>query len=129
MLPLCQSERIGVIPWSPLARGRLTRPWQTEKTPRSETDLYSKTLYSHAETADRAVIDRLGQVSEQRAIPRAQLALAWLLSKPAVTAPIIGATKPHHLQDAVAALSLRLTAEEIAAIEEPYTPHPVAGFV
>ena len=129
MLPLCQSERIGAIPWSPLARGRLTRPWQTEKTPRSETDLYSKTLYSHAETADRAVIDRLGRVSEQRAIPRAQLALAWLLSKPAVTAPIIGATKPHHLQDAVAALSLRLTAEEIAAIEEPYTPHPVAGFV
>jgi aryl-alcohol dehydrogenase-like predicted oxidoreductase len=128
MLPLCQSEGIGVIPWSPLARGRLARPWQAEKSKRFETDQFGKTLYSQTEAADRKVIDRLGQVAEQRGVPRAQLALAWMLSKPAVTAPIVGATKLHHLGDAVAALSLRLTPEEVAALEEPYTPHPVLGF-
>ena len=128
MLPLCQAEGIGVIPWSPLARGRLTRPWQAEQTKRFETDQFGKSLYSHTEAADHEVIDRLGQVAEQRGIPRAQLALAWMLSKPAVTAPIVGATKPHHLEDAVAALSIRLTPEEIAALEQPYTPHPVLGF-
>ena len=128
MLPLCQAEGIGVIPWSPLARGRLTRPWQAEQTKRFETDQFGKSLYSHTEAADHEVIDRLGQVAEQRGIPRAQLALAWMLSKPAVMAPIVGATKPHHLEDAVAALSIRLTPEEIAALEQRYTPHPVLGF-
>jgi aryl-alcohol dehydrogenase-like predicted oxidoreductase len=85
-------------------------------------------MYSQTEEADRKVVDRLGQVAEQRGVPRAQLALAWLLSKPVITSPIVGATKPHHLQDAVAALSLRLTPDEIASLEEPYAPHPVLGF-
>ena len=85
-------------------------------------------MYSQTEEADRKVADRLGQVAEQRGVPRAQVALAWLLSKPGIIAPIVGATKPHHLEDAVAALSLHLRAEEIAALEEPYTPHPVLGF-
>lgn len=128
MIPLCQSEGIGVIPWSPLARGRLARLWQTETTKRYETDQFGKTLYSQTEAFDRKVVDRVGQLSERRGVPRAQVALAWLLSKPAVTAPIVGATKPNHLSDAVTALSLRLTPEEIAALEEPYVPHPVLGF-
>jgi aryl-alcohol dehydrogenase-like predicted oxidoreductase len=85
-------------------------------------------MYSQTEEADHRVVDRLGQIAAQRGIPQAQLALAWLLSKPAVTAPIVGASKPHHLEDAVAALSVRLTHEEIASLEEPYTPHPVLGF-
>jgi len=127
MIPLCESEGIGVIPWSPLARGRLTRPWQSENTKRYETDQFGKSMYSRTEEADRKVVDRLGQVAEQRGVALAQLALAWLLSK-AVTSPIVGATKPHHLQDAVAALSLRLTPEEVASLEEPYAPHPVLGF-
>ena len=128
MLPLCQAEGIGVIPWSPLARGRLARPWQAEKTKRLETDQFGKSLYSRTEAIDRKVIDRLGQMAEERGVPRAALALAWVLSKPAITAPIVGATKPHHLEEAVAALSLRLTPEEVASLEEPYTPHPVVGF-
>jgi aryl-alcohol dehydrogenase-like predicted oxidoreductase len=127
MIPLCQSEGIGVIPWSPLARGRLARPWQSEPTKRYETDQFGKSMYSHTEEADRKVVDRLGQVAEQRVVPRAQLALAWLLSKPAIASPIVGATKPPHLQDAVAALALLLTPEEIASLEEPYM-HPVLGF-
>jgi aryl-alcohol dehydrogenase-like predicted oxidoreductase len=128
MMPLCQAEGIGVIPWSPLARGRLARPWQTESTKRYETDQFGKKLYSQTEEADRKVVDRLGQISEQRGLPRAQIALAWLLSRPGITAPIVGATKSHHLQDAIAALSLRLSPEEIVSLEEPYTPHPVLGF-
>ena len=128
MIPLCQSEGIGVIPWSPLARGRLARPWQSEKTKRYETDQFGKKMYSQSEEADHKVVDRLGQAAEQRGVARAQLALAWLLSKPVITSPIVGATKPHHLQDAVAALSLRLTPEEVASLEEPYAPHPVLGF-
>jgi 1-deoxyxylulose-5-phosphate synthase len=127
MIPFCQSEGIGVIPWSPLARGRLTRAWQSEPTKRFETDQFGKSLYSRTEDVDRKVVDRLGQVAEQRGVPRAQVALAWLLSKP-VTSPIVGATKLHHLQDAVGALALRLTTEEISSLEEPYTPHPVLGF-
>ena len=125
MIGLCQDQGIGVIPWSPLARGRLARPWDGEKTKRGEMDAISKKLYTPTEEADRKVIDRLGQLAEQRGIPRAQLALAWVLSKPGVTAPIVGATKPHHLEDAVAALSVKLTPEEIAALEEPYVPHAV----
>ena len=128
MIPLCQAEGVGIIPWSPLARGRLARPWQAETTKRYQTDVFGKSLYSNTEEADRKVIERLGEVAEQRGVPRAQLALAWMLSKPAITAPIVGATKPNHLSDAVAALSVRLTAEELAALEEPYVPHPVLGF-
>jgi aryl-alcohol dehydrogenase-like predicted oxidoreductase len=128
MIPLCQAEGIGIIPWSPLARGRLARPWQTKNTKRYETDQFGKSLYLQTEEIDQAVVDRLGQVSEQRGVSRAQVALAWMLSKSAITSPIVGATEPHHLSDATAALSLRLTPEEIAALEEPYKPHPVLGF-
>jgi len=128
MMPLCQSEGIGVIPWSPLARGRLTRAWQVESTKRSETDQYARTLYTRTEAEDRKVVDRVGEVAKQHGVSHAQVALAWMLSKPYITAPIVGATKPHHLKDAVEALSLRVTPEEIASLEQPYTPHDVAGF-
>jgi len=128
MLGLCQSEGIGVIPWSPLARGRLTRPWQSEHTRRFETDQFGRSMYSQTEDADRRVVDRLGDLAEERGVPRAQMALAWLLGKPVVTSPIVGATKVNHLQDAAAALSLQLTPAEVSALEEPYTPHPVLGF-
>ena len=128
MIPLCRDQRIAVLPWSPLARGRLTRAWQSETTRRSETDRFGNTMYSRTEEDDRKIVDRLGEISDKRGVPRAELALAWLLSKSAVTAPIVGASKPHHLDDAVAALALRLSVEEIAALEEPYSPHPVLGF-
>ena len=128
MIPLCQSEGIGIIPWSPLARGRLARPWQTESTKRYQTDQFGKSLYSQTEELDHRVVDRLGLISDQRGVPRAQVALAWMLSKPEITAPIVGATKPHHLSDAAAALSLRLTPQESASLEELYAPHPVLGF-
>jgi aryl-alcohol dehydrogenase-like predicted oxidoreductase len=128
MLPLCRAEGIGVIPWSPLARGRLTRAWQSESTKRFETDAFGRKLYGQTEGADREVVDQLGRVAEQRGVPRAQVALAWLLSRPGLTAPIVGATRPHHLPDAVAALALRLTPEETAALEAPYVAHPVLGF-
>jgi aryl-alcohol dehydrogenase-like predicted oxidoreductase len=127
MLPLCAAEGIGVIPWSPMARGRLTRDW-SETTKRLETDEYGRTLYKATEESDRKVVDRVAEVAKARGVPRAQVALGWLLAKPTVTAPIIGASKPHHLTDAVAALSLKLSPEEIAALEEPYVPHKVAGF-
>jgi 1-deoxyxylulose-5-phosphate synthase len=129
MMGLCRAEGIGVIPWSPLARGRLTRPWQSETTRRSETDQFGRTMYSKTEEADQKVVDRLGEIAEKRGLPRAQVALAWLLAKPAVNSPIVGATRKHHLEDAAAAVSLKLTPEEVAALEEPYTPHPVLGFV
>jgi aryl-alcohol dehydrogenase-like predicted oxidoreductase len=128
MMGLCRSEGVAVIPWSPLARGRLTRPWNSEATKRLETDTFGKGMYARTEEADKKVADALGQLSEQRGIPRAQLALAWLLSKPGVTSPIVGATKPHHLADAAAALAVTLSPEEIAALEAPYIPHPVLGF-
>jgi 1-deoxyxylulose-5-phosphate synthase len=127
MLPLCRDQDIGVIPWSPLARGRLTRPPE-DKTKRSENDRFGKYLYRKTEEADLAVIERVGEISAARGLPRAQVALAWLLAKPGVTAPIVGATKPAHLNDAVAALEVKLSPEEIARLEEPYTPHPVVGF-
>lgn len=128
MLPLCKDQGIGVIPWSPLARGRLTRPWQSEQTRRSETDRFGNTMYSRTEEDDKRVVDRLAEIATKRGVPQAQIALAWLLNKLEVTAPIVGATKLHHLEDAVAAVSLKLTPEEISALEEPYTPHPVLGF-
>jgi aryl-alcohol dehydrogenase-like predicted oxidoreductase len=127
MLPLCRDQGIGVIPWSPLARGRLTRPPE-EKTGRSETDRFGKYLYRKTEDADRVIIDRVGEVAAARGAPRAQVALAWLLAKPGVTAPIVGATKPEHLADAIAALELTLSPDDIARLEEPYAPHPVVGF-
>jgi aryl-alcohol dehydrogenase-like predicted oxidoreductase len=127
MLPLCAAEGIGVIPWSPLARGRLTRDWD-EATARSETDVFGRTLYEHTAGADRRVVDRVAEVARERGVPRAQVALAWVLAKPVVSAPIIGASRPGHLEDAVAALDLELTAQEIARLEEPYVPHPVVGF-
>jgi aryl-alcohol dehydrogenase-like predicted oxidoreductase len=128
MIGLCQSEGIGVLPWSPLARGRLARPWQGGTTKRFETDQFGKSMYSRTEDDDHKVVDRLGEIAEKRGVSRATVALVWLLSKPAVTAPIVGATKPNHLEDAVAALGLHLESEEIVALEEPYTPHPVLGF-
>ena len=128
MMKLCAAEGIGAIPWSPLARGKLTRPWAAEATMRSETDQFSKAIYSKTEEADKKVVDRLGEVAERRGIPRATLALAWVLSKPAITSPIVGATKPNHLTDAVAALQVKLAAAEIASLEEPYVAHPVLGF-
>lgn len=127
MLPLCREEGIGVIPWSPLARGRLTRDWD-ETTARTETDEFGKTLYAATADADRKVVEAVAKVAQARGIPRAQVALAWVLQHPGVTAPIIGASRMSHLDDAVAALSVKLTAEEIAALETAYVPHPVLGF-
>ena len=127
MLPLCEAEGIGVIPWSPLARGRLTRDWD-ESSARSETDEFGKTLYAKTAEADRKVVERVAEIATQRGVPRAQIALAWVLHKPVITAPIVGASKPQHLDDAVAALSLKLAPEEIAALEEAYLPHPVMRF-
>lgn len=97
-------------------------------TSRLETDAYGKKLYTSTNNSDRHVVERVGEIAQKRGVPRAQVALAWILQKPVVTAPIVGASKPHHLDDAVAALSLKLTAEEIAALEGPYIPHPVVGF-
>jgi aryl-alcohol dehydrogenase-like predicted oxidoreductase len=128
MLPLCAAEGIGVIPWSPLARGRLTRDWDAHSA-RSETDEFGRTLYQKSADADRKVVERVAQVASARGLPRAQVALAWLLSKPVITAPIVGATKPEHLNDALAALAVKLTTDEIASLEEPYIPHAVVGFV
>ncbi len=126
MLPLCEAEGVGVIPWSPLARGRLTRDWE-ESSKRSENDAFGRTLYDKTEEADRRVVEAVAEVARERGVPRAQIALAWVLQKSAVTAPIVGATKTHHLDDAVAALSIKLTDEEIRRLEEPYVPHAVIG--
>ena len=128
MMGLCQAEGIGVIPWSPLARGRLARAWDAETTKRNDTDQFAKTIYTPTADADKKVIDRLGELAEKRGISRATLAIAWMLSKPYITSPIVGATKPNHLTDAAAALSVKLTPDEITSLEEPYIPHPVLGF-
>lgn len=127
MLPLCKDEKIGVIPWSPLARGRLARDWD-EKTTRSETDEFGRSLYALSAEADKQIIERVANVAANRGVPRAQIALAWVLQKEPVTSPIVGATKMRHLEDAVAALNVKLTAEDIAWLEEPYVPHPIIGF-
>jgi 1-deoxyxylulose-5-phosphate synthase len=127
MMPLCADEGIGVLPWSPLARGRLTRDWGESST-RMETDEVGKKLYTETEDADRKIVERVAGIAAKRGVTHAQIALAWMLEKPVVTAPIIGASKPHHLEDAVAALSLRLSAEEISSLEEPYVPHRISGF-
>ena len=128
MLPLCVAEDLGVIPWSPLARGHLARPWGEQGGGRALTDEYGKTLYQGHAEADRAVVDRLGEIAQAKGAPRAQVALAWMLHKSAITAPIIGASKMQHLDDAVAALALKLSPNEITALEELYVPHPVLGF-
>ena len=127
MMPLCAAEGIAVVPWSPLARGRLTRAWN-ETTNRMETDEFGKTLYTKTQDADQKIVERVAEIAAKRGVPSAQVALAWMAQKPFITAPIVGASKPHHLDDAVAALSLNLTPEEIVALEEPYTPRPLAGF-
>src|SRR5215210_9247229 len=122
MLPLCVDQGVGAIPWSPLARGKVTRDWD-DTTTRSETDEFGKTLYA---TANREIVDRVKSIAEARGVSRAQVALAWVAGHPAVSAPIIGATKPQHLDDAIASVEIRLTAEEIKELEEPYTPQPVS---
>jgi aryl-alcohol dehydrogenase-like predicted oxidoreductase len=127
MLPLCRDQGVGVIPWSPLARGRLARPWG-QATPRIDSDAFGKTLFEHTEDNDREIAAALAQVAGARGTPLAQVALAWVLAQPGVTAPIVGVSRPEQLADAVAALDLRLSPEEIAALQAPYRPHPVVGF-
>lgn len=128
MLPFCAAERIGVMPWSPLARGRLTRDWD-HTTARVQSDEVMRSLYAASEEADRRVIEAVGAVAARLGVARAQVALAWLLHQSSVTSPIVGASKPQHLSDAQAALSLRLSDEDLAQLQAPYVPHPVAGFV
>jgi aryl-alcohol dehydrogenase-like predicted oxidoreductase len=124
MLPLCADQGIGVIPWSPLARGRLARDWDAS-TARSQTDEFRRKLYLES---DRDIVARVAEIASARGVPRARVALAWLLGKPPVTAPIIGVTKPEHISDAVAALDIALDADEVAQLEKPYAPHQIAGF-
>jgi 1-deoxyxylulose-5-phosphate synthase len=127
MLPLCREEKIGVIPYSPLAAGRLTRDWSSERTLRSETDQIAKSKYDASAETDRLVVERVAEIAEKHAVPRVHVALAWLLQKKPVTAPIIGATKTEHLESAVGALSVKLPQEEVSYLEEPYAPHPIVG--
>jgi 1-deoxyxylulose-5-phosphate synthase len=127
MHPLCLDTGVGVIPWSPLARGKLTRPWDTS-TGRAEADLFGQTLYHQTEDSDRRIVDAVATVAEARGVPRAQVALAWVFQQAAVSAPIVGATKPGHLVDAAAAVELTLTDAELAHLEEHYVPHAVEGF-
>ncbi len=126
MLPLCKEEKIAVIPYSPLASGRLTRDW-SESTHRSETDQVQKSKYDATADKDKLIVERVAAIAERRGVPRSQVALAWVLQKEPVTAPIIGATKMSHLEDSAAALEIKLTPDEIASLEEPYIPHPVVG--
>ncbi|WP_225652725.1 aldo/keto reductase [Streptomyces pseudogriseolus] len=123
MLPLCADQGVGVLPWSPLARGRLTRDWNVT-TERSATDQFGSTLYQEG---DRAIVDAVARVAESRGVPRAQVALAWLLHQDTVTAPVVGAAKPSHIEDAVAAVDLALTDKELQQLAGPYAPHPIAG--
>ena len=125
MMPLCVDQGVGVIPWSPLARGRLTRDWD-DATSRSETDEFGKGLYK---AEDQVIVERVAEVARELGAPRAQVALAWVLSKSFVTSPIVGATKEGHIDDAVAACEIQLSAEHIARLEEPYTPHESVGFL
>ncbi|MFU2318648.1 aldo/keto reductase [Rahnella sp. PCH160] len=127
MYPLCQERGIAVLPWSPLARGKLTRPWG-ETTARSVSDNFAKTLYDATDEADGKIAERVGKIAEDHGVPRAQIALAWILSKQVVTAPIIGASRPAHLADAIGALDVTLSAQEIAQLEMAYVPHEATGF-
>lgn len=124
MLPLCADLGVGVIPWSPLARGKLTRDWEAETT-RSQTDEFGKTLYR---PGDKAIVEQVAQIAAERGVPRARVALAWVAGNPVVTAPIIGASRPEHIDDALAALDLELTDEECRRLESAYEPHEPAGF-
>jgi len=123
MLPLCQDMGVGVIPWSPLARGRLTRDWDAT-TSRTETDEFGRTLYRDE---DKAIVDKVAEVADWHGVSRAQVALAWLMAQPAVTSPIVGVTKPQHLSDAVAAVDLELSTDELEELGAGYVPHPIAG--
>lgn len=127
MLPLCKDQKIAVMPWSPLARGRLTRAWD-DVSERQKTDEFGKGLYTQSVESDRKIVEQVAAIAKQRGVPQAQVALAWVVQKQGITTPIVGASKPNHLTDAVAALSLKLTSEEIAALEAPYVPHRVVGF-
>ncbi|PRY70031.1 aryl-alcohol dehydrogenase-like predicted oxidoreductase [Glaciihabitans tibetensis] len=127
MHPYCLATGVGVIPWSPLARGRLTRDWETT-TGRSETDTFGQTLYLQSEASDRRIVDTVGEIAGERDVSRAQIALAWVMSQQAVTAPIVGATKPEHLSDAVAAVDLVLTGAELERLSQHYVPHALEGF-
>jgi len=125
MLPLCASEGVGTTPWSPLARGKLARPWTDEApTERAKTDAFGESLYVKTVDLDKPIVDCTNEVAKARGVSPAQIAMAWLLRKPSVTSPIVGATKPHHLDDAIAAMSLKLTDEEVSRLEEGYRPHP-----
>ncbi len=126
MLPLCKAEGIGVIPWSPLARGRLTRDWDAS-TARQETDEFGRSLYAKTQDADRKVVEALTAVAARLGRPRAQVALAWVLGKSEIAAPIVGATRLEQLDDAVAALTLALSPADVAELEAPYRPHPIIG--
>ncbi|MDD1384357.1 aldo/keto reductase [Curtobacterium poinsettiae] len=129
MLPFCEHSGVGVIPWSPLARGRVTRPWDASGSgSRAQTDEFGKTLYKQDEDANRAIVDTVEAVAAERGVPMAQVALAWVAGKPAVSAPIVGATKEHHIDDAVAAASLTLTDDEVTRLESAYTPRVPSGF-
>jgi aryl-alcohol dehydrogenase-like predicted oxidoreductase len=127
MHPFCLDQGVGVLPWSPLARGKLTRDWDASSA-RSQTDEFGKTLYTQSEDSDRRVADAVTSVAEARAVPRAQVALAWVAQQPAVSSPIVGATKLSHLDDAVAAVELDLTDAEFSLLAEHYIPHAIAGF-
>ncbi len=127
MLPLCREEKIGVTPYSPLASGRLTRDWSPDSSLRAQTDQVQKSKYGSTEETDRQVVERVAELADKRGVSRTQIALAWLLQKQPVTAPIIGATKISHLEEAIGALSVKLTSEEAACLEEPYVPHAIVG--
>ncbi|MDO4536505.1 MAG: aldo/keto reductase [Clostridium perfringens] len=127
MIELCKSEKIGITPWSPLASGRLAKDWD-EVTERSKIDKVSSSLYEGTAQSDKRIVLRVGEIAQKRGIPRSQVALAWVLSKDGITSPIVGSSKVSHLEDAVAALSVKLTPEEIKFLEEPYVPHSIVGF-
>lgn len=127
MLPLCRDQGIGVIPYSPLASGRLTRDWATESSLRSETDQIQKMKYDAAAESDHPIVERVAELAQKYEVPRSRIALAWLLQKAPITAPIIGATKLSHLEDAVGALAVTLSPEDVAYLEEPYMSHRVIG--
>jgi aryl-alcohol dehydrogenase-like predicted oxidoreductase len=126
MLPICREEGIGVIPWSPLARGRLTRPWG-EETKRSQSDRIQQSLYGQTEESDKAVIGEVERIAKERGVKMAQVALAWVCAQPGITSPIVGVSRLEQLDDALGALDVKLSADEIAALEAPYAPHPVLG--
>jgi aryl-alcohol dehydrogenase-like predicted oxidoreductase len=123
MLPLCADQGVGALPWSPLARGRLTRDWGTV-TERSANDNFGSRLYPDS---DRTIVEAVTRIAGERGVPRAQVALAWLLHQETVAAPIVGAAKPHHIEDAVAAVELELSDKELEELEQPYTPHAIVG--